>query len=202
MATLLIKSEGFGERLIELKLGVNRFGRGPGNEFRIEHATVSANHCEIRVGGEGIVVRDCASTNGTFLEGRPVQEATLSSGQTLRLGAVEFLVETAEVTVAIPKFDTPRPAPPVVLRDGSMLCPRHPEARVTHQCTHCREVMCDECVHRLRRRGGKMLKLCPLCSHKCQPIAGEKPKRGFLSSLLGKTVKLPFFNSRRQTEDD
>ena len=41
-----------------------------------------------------------------------------------------------------------------------------------------------------------------LCSHKCQPIAGEKPKRGFLSSLLGKTVKLPFFNSRRQTEDD
>jgi pSer/pThr/pTyr-binding forkhead associated (FHA) protein len=202
MATLLIKSEGFGDRVIELRLGVNRFGRGPGNDFQIQHAAVSARHCQILVGGEGLVARDCASTNGTFVEGRPIREARLSNGQTLRLGGVEFLVQSTEVTVAIPKFDMPRPAPPVVLKDGSMICPRHPEARVTHQCTHCRQVLCDECVHRLRRRGGKTLKLCPLCSHKCQPIAGEKRKRGFLSGLFGKTVKLPFFDSRTPGEDD
>jgi len=202
MATLLIKSDGFGDRVIELKLGVNRFGRGPGNDFQIEHGTVSASHCQILLGGEGIRVRDCASTNGTFIEGRAIREATLSSGQTLRLGDVEFLVENAEVTVAIPKFDAPRPAPPVVLGDGSLLCPRHPQARVTHQCTHCREVLCDECVHRLRRKGGKTLKLCPLCSHKCQPIAREKRKKKFFARLFRKTVKLPFFGSSTPGADD
>jgi len=202
MATLLVKSGGFKDRVIELKLGVNRFGRGPGNDFQIDHATVSDRHCEILLGGEGILVRDCASTNGTFVEGLAIREAALSNGQTLRLGDVEFLVQSAEVRVAIPKFDVPRPAPPVVLRDGSLICPRHPEARVTHQCTHCREVLCDECVHRLRRRGGKTLKLCPLCSHKCQPLTVEKRKKKFFSSLFGKTVKLPFFNPKTPKEDE
>ncbi len=202
MARLLIKSEGFRDRVIELKLGVNRFGRGPANDFQIEHATVSASHCQIVLGGEGIVVRDCASTNGTYIEGRPIREAKLSAGQTLRLGEVEFLVESTEVTVAIPKFDAPRPAPPVVLRDGSMLCPRHPEVRVTHQCTHCREVMCDECVHRLRRRGGKTLKLCPLCSHKCRPLAAEKRKKKFFFGLFDKTAKLPLLGSKTPKEDE
>jgi pSer/pThr/pTyr-binding forkhead associated (FHA) protein len=202
MARLLIKSAGFGDRVIELRLGVNRFGRSPANDFQIEHPTISADHCQILLRGDGILVRDCASTNGTFIEGRPIGEARLSTGQTLRLGDIEFLVESTEVTVAIPKFDVPRPAPPVVLRDGSLICPRHPEARVTHQCTHCREVMCDECVHRLRRRGGKTLKLCPLCSHKCQPLAGEKRKKNFLAGLFRKTVKLPFFSSKTPEEDE
>jgi pSer/pThr/pTyr-binding forkhead associated (FHA) protein len=202
MATLRIKSKGFEERVLELKLGVNRFGRGAGNDFQIEHGTISVNHCQIVLGGDGLVVRDCASTNGTFVEGRPIREAKLSSGQTLRLGHVEFLVEDAEVRVAIPRFESPPPAPPVVLGDGSMLCPRHPEARATHQCTHCREVLCDTCVHRLRRRGGKTLKLCPLCSHKCRPLGPEQRKKGLLSTLFRKTVRLPFFTSKTPREDD
>ena len=76
------------------------------------------------LGAEGIRVRDCSSTNGTFLEGEPVLEAVLAAGQILRLGDVELLVENADVTVAIPKFEVPVPAPPVVLRDGSMILAR------------------------------------------------------------------------------
>jgi hypothetical protein len=147
-------------------------------------------------------VHDCSSTNGTFLEGQPIAEALLAEGQILRLGDVELLVESADVTVAIPKFEVPVPAPPVVLRDGSMICPRHPGVMVTHQCTHCREVMCDDCVHRLRRRGGKTHKLCPLCSHRCVPLGGEKRRKlGFLFGLLDKTVKLPFFKSKTAKDD-
>jgi pSer/pThr/pTyr-binding forkhead associated (FHA) protein len=202
MARLLIKSDGFGNQVIELKLGVNRFGRSAANDFQIEHPTVSAWHCELVLGGEGVTVRDCASTNGTFLEGRQVRQAKLRAGQTLRLGEVEFIVETTEVTIAIPKFELPRPAPPVVLSDGSLICPRHPEGRVTHQCTHCREVMCDDCVHRLRRRGGKVLKLCPLCSHKCLPIAGEKRKKKYFLGLLHKTVKLPFLGPKGPKDEE
>jgi len=109
-------------------------------------------------------------------------------------------VETTEVTIAIPKFEMPQPAPPVVLSDGSLICPRHPKARATHQCTNCREVLCDDCVHRLRRRGGKLVRLCPLCSHLCVPLRGEKREKKSLFGLLRKTVKLPFFHGAKSKE--
>jgi hypothetical protein len=192
MAKLLIRSEGFHNQVIDLKLGLNRLGRGPANDFQIEHATLSGRHCEIILDAEGLMVRDCASTNGTFINGEPVQEARLESGQSLQLGDVELFVESTEVTIAIPQFEVARPAPPVVLLDGGLVCPRHRHSRVSYQCTHCREVMCEDCVHRLRRRGGKVLKLCPLCSHSCEPIGGVKKKKKSFLGFLQQTVKLPF----------
>src|SRR5436190_21952095 len=164
MARLIIKSEGFGSQVMELKLGINRLGRAPHNDFLIEHETVSANHCELWLAAGEVIVRDCGSTNGTFFEGEPIKEIKLSAGQSFCAGDVEILVETTDANVAIPKFDVPRPAPPVVLSDGSVICRRHPLSHVTHQCTFCRELLCDVCVHRLRRRGGKALKFCGLCS--------------------------------------
>lgn len=200
MARLLIKSDGFRNQVVDLRLGINRLGRSPENDFQIEHSTVSAYHCEIALADGKVTVRDCGSTNGTFLGGEPVQEAELLPGQTLCLGDVELFVETTDVTIAIPKFEVSRAAPPVILSDGSLICPRHPKARATHQCLHCREILCDACVHRLRRRGGKVLKLCPLCSHKCEPIGGEKKKKKSLLGFLQKTVKLPFIRSSKEAD--
>jgi hypothetical protein len=197
MARFLIKTEGFNGRVIDLNLGVNRFGRSRANDFQIEHLTVSASHCEVVLSQEEVLVRDCSSTNGTFVDGEPIKEARLAAGQVLRLGDVEFLVENTDLTIAIPKFEEAVAAPPVVLTDGSLLCPRHNDAPVTHQCTHCREVMCDECVHRLRRRGGKLHKLCPLCSHAVESLGGEKKKKRSFLGFLQKTVKLPFLGGQK-----
>jgi hypothetical protein len=197
MARLVIKSAEFGDRVIELNLGVNQLGRCPESDVQIEHPTVSELHCEIVLADEGVLVRDCASTNGTFVNGQRIKQARLSAGQILHLGEVELLVENTDVTIAIPQFDMPRPAPPVVMSDGSLLCPRHPKARATHQCTHCREVLCDTCVHRLRRRGGKVLKFCPLCSNPCVPLFAEKRKKKSLFDLLLKTTKLPFLHGSK-----
>src|SRR5690348_6700112 len=104
MARLVIKSEGFRGQVIELKLGVNRLGRSPDNDFQIEHATVSGMHCQLELAQGELVVRDCNSTNGTFVRGAPVREAKLFAGQTFCLGDVELFVETTEVNIAIPKF--------------------------------------------------------------------------------------------------
>ena len=181
MANLVIKTEGFGDQVLELKLGINRFGRAHGNDFQIEHATISGRHCEIILNDdeEDVIVRDCGSTNGTFIDGHRVQEGVLRTGQTLHLGDVALLVETTQVRVSIPKFELPWevPAPPVVLPNGSMLCARHPDTQSTFKCTHCGELLCDACVRRLRRHGGKTLNLCPLCTHPCEPLAIEKKKK-------------------------
>jgi len=198
MATLLIKSDVSLDRVIKLKLGTNRLGRAPENDFQIEHPTISATHCEVELAGDQLIVRDCGSTNGTFIDGQPVQEAPLYAGQYLRLGEVELLAETAEAAVAIPRFTVERPAPPVMLDDGSLLCPRHPQTRTTHRCTRCREVLCDRCVRRLRRHGGKTLKLCPTCSYQCEPVIAERPRKKSLLDLLHQKIKLPLSRAGRQ----
>ena len=77
MAKLLIQSPGFNNQVINLNLGVNRFGRSQGNDFVIEHATVSSKHCEIALGNGEVTVRDCGSTNGTFVNGQRVDAPIL-----------------------------------------------------------------------------------------------------------------------------
>ena len=114
MATLLIRSEGFEGRVLNLKLGTNRLGSSPENDFQIEHPTVSAVHCEIELAGDTVIVRDCDSTNGTFVDGEPIVAAELSEGRSLRLGEVELTTESTEVAISIPRFRVPpATAPPV-----------------------------------------------------------------------------------------
>lgn len=192
MARLLVKSDGFNGQLIDLKLGVNRVGRTPENDFQIVHPTVSSAHCEMVLTDTGVVLRDLESTNGTFVNGQRVREVALAAGQTVALGDVELLVETTDVTIAIPKFSNLEiPAPPVALKNGALVCPRHSQSIVTHRCTHCGEVMCEACVHRLRRKGSKnMLSLCPICSSPVEVIGAAPKKKKSLLSRVGETVKM------------
>src|SRR5437763_673288 len=104
MARLSVKTDGLNAKLIELKLGANRVGRHPDNDFRIEHPTISSVHCEIVLHADGVFLRDLESTNGTFVDGEKIREMPLAPGQTVRLGDVELLVETIDAKIAIPAF--------------------------------------------------------------------------------------------------
>ena len=196
MARILIKTEGLPNRTLDLRLGVNHIGRTPDNDFAIPHTTISSNHCEFIVTNDGVYLRDCESTNGTFINGEPVTEAWLQAGQELRLGDVELYVESTEVTIAIPDYERPSqlPPPPTVLPDGALQCPRHEGVAADFKCTHCGELMCNRCIHIMKRQGGAPLFLCTICSHKCERItsaAKEIKKRGLLG-LIQDTVKLKF----------
>lgn len=194
----LLKTNGAGEpEVLELNLGVNQFGRDPENHFPVNHPTVSARHAELILTADGVLLRDLDSTNGTFINDALVKQAVLQPGQKLRLGDVEFLIDTTDAYIAIPEIERPLPAPPVVLPDGAMLCQRHAGSKVTHRCTHCHSVLCDACVTRLRRKGGKTLKLCKLCSHPVEMIVAEKPKKKSFLSKLTATIKLPFVRGKK-----
>lgn len=197
MASLILQTDGLAGQVLDLKLGLNRVGRSPENDFEIEHPTVSSRHCELVLGDREVALRDCDSTNGTFVDGERVRQRKLRTGQIVRLGEVALLVENTEARIAIPRFEVPIPSPPLLLADGSVLCRRHPQARATFQCTHCREMVCDRCVTRIRRRGGRYLTLCPICSHKAEQLGHEKKKRKTFLALLQETVKLPFMRRSR-----
>jgi len=191
MARLLVKTDGLTLRSLELRLGASRVGRDPDADFPLPHPSVSFTHCEFILSHDGVFVRDCDSTNGTFVNNEMVKAAKLEAGQSVRLGDVELAVESVDVTIAIPKIEQEKPAPPTMRADGALYCRQHPESLATFRCTHCQEQMCISCLHILRLQGGgKPLFLCPLCSHKCERLQPVEQKKENFFGTLERTVKM------------
>jgi len=76
---------------IQLKPGDNFIGRGFSNDFKLTDPSVSGSHCQISVSEAGVRIKDLGSTNGTYVNRAPVQEALLQTGQTVHLGGVEMV---------------------------------------------------------------------------------------------------------------
>jgi CheY-like chemotaxis protein len=90
MPKLVVVSQALSGLSHELSGSWVTIGRADGNTFQIVEASISGRHCEVRLQGDELVVRDLLSTNGTFIQGRKIAEAALKPGQTLRLGNVEL----------------------------------------------------------------------------------------------------------------
>jgi hypothetical protein len=83
-------------------------GREPDAQVCVDHDSVSRKHCQFTLNGEGaLVVRDVGSTNGTYVDDRKVDHATLMPGQELQIGAlllkIEFSVEPEVVQRPAPR---------------------------------------------------------------------------------------------------
>jgi hypothetical protein len=192
MARLIIKTEGFGNRVIELAMGANRVGRDEEYEICLDHDTISTLHCKLTLSADGVYVHDCNSTNGTFVNGEPVLEAWLDPGQILRIGSVELLVESTGVTLAIPKIKPAPPLPAAPLDDGGIICARHPQVGAAFKCTQCQAFLCSACVRVLKLKGRRPLFLCPVCNNKCDRLAEEQLKPKYGSGRFFETVKSKF----------
>ncbi len=68
-------------------------GRKPEADIRIPLGEVSRAHCEIRLNGSKVVVRDLGSSNGTYVNNERVKESPLKAGDTVRVGPVQFTVQ-------------------------------------------------------------------------------------------------------------
>jgi pSer/pThr/pTyr-binding forkhead associated (FHA) protein len=100
MPRLVVLSEGLTGRSHELKAEKTTVGRVEDNIFQIPDPSVSSHHCEITVKGNEVVIRDLNSTNGTFINGQQITEATLKPSQILRLGQVEVRLEGDQTAAA------------------------------------------------------------------------------------------------------
>jgi DNA-binding NtrC family response regulator len=72
----------------ELKAAETRVGKGLDNDIVIPDATVSRSHFVVVHAGDGYLLRDLGSTNGTFLEETQIREAFLKPGARIRAGEV------------------------------------------------------------------------------------------------------------------
>lgn len=69
-------------------------GRRLDCNLRIPTRDVSRQHCELIVGGDGVVsVKDLGSSNGTYVNGKRIAETRLNPGDKLTVGPVSFIVQ-------------------------------------------------------------------------------------------------------------
>ncbi len=80
---------------VHIEGGVARVGSAPGNHLALTDATVSRVHCELRAHSDAVVIKDCGSTNGTFVEGVRLREGDVKPGTTVRVGNSAFRIEAA-----------------------------------------------------------------------------------------------------------
>lgn len=96
-AALVLATEGGQEARVILKGAQLAIGRGPDNDLVLSHPSVSRSHLLIRFEQGGYLARDLDSRNGTLLNGRSMTSATLTGGESLRVGevALRFVREDA-----------------------------------------------------------------------------------------------------------
>ncbi len=61
-------------------------GRARANDVVLDDASVSSQHCRIRPEPGGFVVHDMKSTNGTQVNGRPIDHHRLAEGDVIQVG--------------------------------------------------------------------------------------------------------------------
>jgi hypothetical protein len=76
-------------RSIRLREGFTIIGRAPASDIVLEDPSVSRFHARLEVSGRRIDVRDLDSTNGTRVNGHPVNAAPLEVGDEITFGSVD-----------------------------------------------------------------------------------------------------------------
>lgn len=76
---------------LSLVARVTRLGRHPENEISLDDITVSRRHAEVERTPNGYRVRDAGSLNGTYVNGRRVDETMLKHGDELQVGKFRLI---------------------------------------------------------------------------------------------------------------
>ncbi|HYE19606.1 MAG TPA: FHA domain-containing protein [Tepidisphaeraceae bacterium] len=94
MQAVLVMFRNDGERRsFSLSREMTVIGRRQDCDLMIPLNEISRKHCRFIREGDSLRVEDLGSSNGTFCNGRRVQEAVLSPGDTVQVGPVTFVVQ-------------------------------------------------------------------------------------------------------------
>ncbi len=112
---VLVKKNG-SRKIFPLPSSVTVIGRRPNCDLWIPLASISRRHCQLSYNDGVLKIRDLGSRNGTFLNGKPVTEAVVKEGDSIKIGPVAFvlqidgqpetIVQAGSVAQSLPRQDT------------------------------------------------------------------------------------------------
>ncbi|MEJ2452433.1 MAG: FHA domain-containing protein [Gammaproteobacteria bacterium] len=120
-----------GRKVDELLLTRNlmTIGRKLDNDIRLEDTTVSSVHARLLCKPSGLYIEDCDSTNGTLVNGLPVQSKKLMNGDIVVIGKYTLNVDQVESEPVESDLD---PTLQVGRKELEQLLDRLDRARITH----------------------------------------------------------------------
>jgi pSer/pThr/pTyr-binding forkhead associated (FHA) protein len=91
IAVLVVKRGPQAGSRFALDSALTTAGRHPESDIFLDDITVSRRHAEIERRGEGYVVRDVGSLNGTYLNRERIEEAALENGDEVQIGKFKLV---------------------------------------------------------------------------------------------------------------
>jgi pSer/pThr/pTyr-binding forkhead associated (FHA) protein len=113
----------------------------------------SRNHCLLEMNPPHSHLRDLGSTNGTFLNGRRVQEAYLNNGDRIQCGETILVVEVTTEShdlLSETTLDAGVPKRPVLVMVECVNCGRREQAQASAPDEHL-TFLCEDCRIELKR---------------------------------------------------
>jgi predicted component of type VI protein secretion system len=90
---LVVDRGGHKGKVIPIRISPLAIGRDDDCQLRTSNLYVSHRHCELLTQDDKIILRDCNSTNGTFLNDQRIdKDAELHEGDRLKIGPMAFVV--------------------------------------------------------------------------------------------------------------
>jgi len=163
-----------------------KVGRSRDNAIRLAHKSVSRHHAVFTESEGKLLVKDLASSYGSFINEDRITEGVAEDGDVIRLGRIRLTyssgiegVPAADPISSEPaKEEKDEMAPDLVQHSGKSPaasveerpCDRHPKNSLSLICPKCHLKFCEECVNKIAI-GGKEKSFCPYCKEVCKPLA-------------------------------
>jgi hypothetical protein len=174
---------------VELKPGVNSLGRAAENDVPLMEDSVSTVHCHIFVENGRTVIKDLGSSNGTFLDHSPIQEAVLRPGHKIHVGNLElaYVSDAASPASLAGAAHATAPAVEPLVITAPKDCKIHRQTAAKYYCAKCQGFFCEICVN-ATPVNGVTRKKCRKCNTDCVPLRIEIPEgpvKGFYAQVPG-----------------
>lgn len=86
MSKLIVSIDGVVVKEVQLTKARSTLGRRPYNDIVLDHLAVSGEHAVVDLSDDSIHIEDLGSTNGTFVNGRPVRKHPLEHNDLIEIG--------------------------------------------------------------------------------------------------------------------
>jgi pSer/pThr/pTyr-binding forkhead associated (FHA) protein len=89
---VLLKKNG-SHKFFSLPNSVTVIGRRHSCDLCIPLMSVSRKHCQLNCDNEVLKIRDLNSRNGTYLNGKRIDEAVIQAGDSIKIGPLTFVLQ-------------------------------------------------------------------------------------------------------------
>lgn len=155
--------------------GETSFGRGTASTVRLDDSEVSRKHATISLQGDGLIIKDEGSANGTFVNGKRIEgTVSLRDGDEIRLGKTVLKLQVVATEDISPTVLAPEEVPALIIEP-------EPEALASTQISDSEDAPKKRSKLPLLLGGCGALVIAGLCLLVVLAISGI----GFLQDFFG-----------------